>query len=183
MNPGLSKNASEILLPIVGLTMTFFLLNSISTATAISLATGQGILSFWSQNYLSLGVEFSISAVSAGIIVTLYPLNPWVPLAAAPLIGVVWGWNKLNKAKAMEAEKHLREQEQLYLRTVESLALAVDAKDATTYGHIRRVRAYAMGLARLCGIRDSNQLMAIETGSLLHDIGKLAIDDYILNKL
>jgi diguanylate cyclase (GGDEF)-like protein/putative nucleotidyltransferase with HDIG domain len=182
LNPGLSKQVSEILLPIVALTLTFFLLNSLSTATAISLATGQSILRFWSQNYLSLSVEFSVSAVSAGIIVTLYSLNPWVPLAAAPLIGVVWGWHKLNKAKAMEAERHLKEQEQLYFRTVESLALAVDAKDQTTYGHIRRVRAYAMGLAKLCGIRDPNELMAIETGSLLHDIGKLAIDDYILNK-
>jgi len=182
LNPNLSKQVSEILLPIVALTITFFLLNSISTATAISLATGQSIVKFWSHNYLSLGVEFSVSAVSAGIIVTLYSLNPWVPLAAAPLIGVVWGWNKLNKAKAMEAEKHLKEQEQLYFRTVESLALAVDAKDQTTYGHIRRVRAYAMGLAKLCGIRDPSELMAVETGSLLHDIGKLAIDDYILNK-
>ena len=61
-------------------------------------------MKFWSQNYLSLGVAFSVSAVWAGIIVTLYSLNPWVPLAAAPLIGVVWGWNKLNKAKAMEAK-------------------------------------------------------------------------------
>jgi len=182
LNPSLSKQVSEILLPIVALTITFFLLNSISTATAISFSTGQSIIKFWSHNYLSLGVEFSVSAVSAGIIVTLYSLNPWVPLAAAPLIGVVWGWNKLNKAKAMEAERHLSEQERLYFRTVESLALAVDAKDQTTYGHIRRVRAYAMGLARLCGIRDPSELMAVETGSLLHDIGKLAIDDYILNK-
>jgi diguanylate cyclase (GGDEF)-like protein/putative nucleotidyltransferase with HDIG domain len=82
----------------------------------------------------------------------------------------------------MEAEKHLEEQEQLYLRTVESLALAVDAKDQTTYGHIRRVRVYATQLAKLCGIKDPIEMKAIETGSLLHDIGKLAIDDYILNK-
>lgn len=82
----------------------------------------------------------------------------------------------------MEAEKHLKEQEQLYLRTVESLALAVDAKDQTTYGHIRRVRVYATKMAQFCGIKDANELKAIETSALLHDIGKLAIDDYILNK-
>jgi diguanylate cyclase (GGDEF)-like protein len=183
LNPNLSRTGPAILLPIVVLTTSFFFLNSLSTATAISLASGQNILRFWTQNYLSLGVEFSVSAVSAAVIVTLYrDESPWIPLAVAPLIGVVWGWNKLNKAKAMEAAQHLKEQENLYLRTVESLALAVDAKDQTTYGHIRRVRAYAMGLGELCGIRDPNELMAIETGSLLHDIGKLAIDDYILNK-
>ena len=82
----------------------------------------------------------------------------------------------------MQTQTHLKQQEQLYLRTVESLALAVDAKDQTTYGHIRRVKAYAMGMAKLCGIKDRNVLKAIETGSLLHDIGKIAIEDYILNK-
>jgi diguanylate cyclase (GGDEF)-like protein/putative nucleotidyltransferase with HDIG domain len=97
-------------------------------------------------------------------------------------VGAIWAINKINRSKTLEAQQHLKEQEQLYLRTVESLALAVDAKDQTTYGHIRRVRAYAMGLARLSGLADPKDLMAIETGSLLHDIGKLAIDDYILNK-
>jgi putative nucleotidyltransferase with HDIG domain len=109
-------------------------------------------------------------------------MGPWVPFIAAPFISVVWGWNKLNKAKAMEAERHLKEQEELYMRTVESLALAVDAKDQTTYGHIRRVKVYATGLAKLIGIKNLDELKAIETGALLHDIGKLAIDDYILNK-
>lgn len=182
MNPGLSKSGPDIVLPVVALTIIFFFFNSFSMATAISLASGQKIFDFWIHNYLSLGVEFSISSVSAALIVTLSEIKWWWAIAAAPLIGFVWGWNKLNKAKAMEAEKHLLEQERLYLRTVESLALAVDAKDQTTYGHIRRVRAYALGLAKLCRVSDADELKAIETGSLLHDIGKLAIDDYILNK-
>jgi diguanylate cyclase (GGDEF)-like protein/putative nucleotidyltransferase with HDIG domain len=176
------SSISNLILAIAALTITFFLLNSFSTAAAICLANQQKILKFWVKNYLSLGVEFSVSSVSAGLIVGLAKISEWYPIAAAPLIGVVWGWNKINKAKTMEAEQHLKEQEQLYLRTVESLALAVDAKDQTTYGHIRRVKAYALGLAKLCGISDANELMAIETGSLLHDIGKLAIEDYILNK-
>ena len=182
LNPRLSKQTTDIVLPIVALAITFFIFNSFSTATAISWASGQKILRFWAQNYLSLGVEFSISSVLATIIVALSAISWWLPIAAAPLIGLVYGWNKLNKAKVMEAQSHLEEQEQLYLRTVESLALAVDAKDQTTYGHIRRVRAYALGLSKLCGITDPDVLKAIETGSLLHDIGKLAIDDYILNK-
>jgi diguanylate cyclase (GGDEF)-like protein/putative nucleotidyltransferase with HDIG domain len=82
----------------------------------------------------------------------------------------------------LEAEKHLKEQEELYLRTVESLAVAVEVNDETTYGHIRRVKVYANELARLCGVTNPNELKAIQTGALLHDIGKLVIDDYILNK-
>jgi diguanylate cyclase (GGDEF)-like protein/putative nucleotidyltransferase with HDIG domain len=182
MNPNYSKDPYDIALPILVLALTFYLLNSFLTASAICLSTGQNIFRFWAKNYLPLGFEFSISSVSAAIIVALYQAGRWIPIIVAPFISVIWGWNKLNKAKAMEAEKHLKEQEALYLRTVESLALAVDAKDQTTYGHIRRVKVYATGLARLLGIRDPDEMKAIETGALLHDIGKLAIDDYILNK-
>jgi putative nucleotidyltransferase with HDIG domain len=70
----------------------------------------------------------------------------------------------------------------MYLSTVETLAMAVDAKDQITHGHIRRVQAYALELARLLGVRDERHLKAIEAAALLHDMGKLAIPEHILNK-
>jgi len=181
MNGG-SHQIADVILPAAALVASYFLINSILTSIAISWADGESTIKFWAKTCMPLAIDFSVSAVAATSIVALYSLSEYAPLAAAPLIGIIWGWNKVNKSRVMEAERHLKEQEQLYLRTVESLALAVDAKDQTTYGHIRRVRVYAMGLARLIGIKDPNELMAIETGALLHDIGKLAIDDYILNK-
>ena len=60
--------------------------------------------------------------------------------------------------------------------------MAVDAKDQITHGHIRRVQVYAVELARLLGVREGGQLKAIETAALLHDMGKLAIPEHILNK-
>jgi diguanylate cyclase (GGDEF)-like protein/putative nucleotidyltransferase with HDIG domain len=182
LNPSYSKNPSDIALPLLMATVTFFILNSISTAAAICLSSGQNLIDLWVQHYSWLGFEFAISSLFAAFIVVLYRFGRWVPFAAAPLVAVLWYLNSMNKAKAMEAERHLKEQQELHLRTVESLALAVDGKDQTTYGHIRRVRVYATKLAKLCGIKDPKELMAIETGSLLHDIGKLAIDDYLLNK-
>ncbi|PYV81520.1 MAG: hypothetical protein DMG05_29845, partial [Acidobacteria bacterium] len=182
LNPTRSHSLEDVILPTFGLAVAFFVSNSFLVAIAIALSTGTNIFSFWYENYRSLILDFMVSACAGAFIVLFQGLNMMAPLLVAPFVGAVWGINKLNKAKAMEAEQHLKEQEELYLRTVESLGLAVDAKDQTTYGHIHRVRAYAMGLARFCGIKDKNELMAIETGSLLHDIGKLAIDDYILNK-
>ncbi len=181
MNRG-GKDLQDVLLPAVAVVVTYFLSNSLLTSVAIAWSSGENIARFWVKSCLPLANDYSISAVSAIIIVALNSLSSYIPLAVAPLIGLAWGWNQVNKTRVMEAEKHLKEQEQLYLRTVESLALAVDAKDQTTYGHIRRVRVYATQLAKLCGIKDPNELKAIETGSLLHDIGKLAIEDYILNK-
>lgn len=172
----------DVLLPSLGLAITFFISNSFLVAAAISLSSGERLLKVWYFNYAHLSLDFLLSSSAGAFIFIFRDVNSAVPLLVAPFVGAIWGINKVNRAKVIEAEQHLKEQEQLYLRTVESLAMAVDAKDQTTYGHIRRVKAYAMGLAKLRGFTDRPELMAIETGALLHDIGKLAIDDYILNK-
>ena len=81
-----------------------------------------------------------------------------------------------------DANQHLSQMNSLYLSTIETLAMAVDAKDQITHGHIRRVQAYAVGMARAIGIKDENRIRAVEAASLLHDMGKLAVPEYILNK-
>jgi HD-GYP domain-containing protein (c-di-GMP phosphodiesterase class II) len=68
------------------------------------------------------------------------------------------------------------------MSTIETLAMAIDAKDQVTHGHIRRVQQYAVALAKKVGIQDAEQINAIEAASLLHDMGKLAVPEYILNK-
>src|SRR6184192_1200302 len=70
----------------------------------------------------------------------------------------------------------------LYMSTIETLAMAIDAKDQITHGHIRRVQLYAVGLAKHLGVVDANLIKAIEAAALLHDMGKLAVPEYILNK-
>jgi putative nucleotidyltransferase with HDIG domain len=68
------------------------------------------------------------------------------------------------------------------MSTIETLAMAIDAKDQITHGHIRRVQHYAVELAKCVGVTDKAQISAIEAASLLHDMGKLAVPEYILNK-
>jgi putative nucleotidyltransferase with HDIG domain len=72
--------------------------------------------------------------------------------------------------------------DRLYLSTVETLAMAIDAKDDVTHSHVVRVQAYALGLARALGITNELELKAIEAAALLHDTGKLAVPEHILNK-
>jgi len=60
--------------------------------------------------------------------------------------------------------------------------MAIDAKDDCTHSHVRRVQAYAVGLARALGVTDEPALKAIEAAALLHDTGKLAVPEHILNK-
>jgi putative nucleotidyltransferase with HDIG domain len=70
----------------------------------------------------------------------------------------------------------------LYRATVETLAIAVDAKDQVTHGHIRRVQRHTVAVARALGASAPLDLRALEAASLLHDVGKLAVPDYVLNK-
>jgi putative nucleotidyltransferase with HDIG domain len=62
------------------------------------------------------------------------------------------------------------------------LAAAIDAKDQVTHGHIRRVQRYAVDLAKSLGVRDELQLRAIQAAAVLHDTGKIAVPEAILNK-
>ena len=68
-----------------------------------------------------------------------------------------------------------------YLGTMESLRLAVDAKDSYTKNHSDRVSYYAVRLARELGLPD-DQVERIRVGGLFHDIGKIGIPDAILQK-
>jgi putative nucleotidyltransferase with HDIG domain len=81
-----------------------------------------------------------------------------------------------------DAKRHVEKLNRMYLSTVETLATAIDAKDEVTHGHIRRVQAAAVGLAREIGITDEVTVKAIEAGALLHDTGKIAVPEHILNK-
>ena len=71
--------------------------------------------------------------------------------------------------------------EKAHRETIEALAVAINAKDEVTHEHVLRVQIYAAGVARLLGCTDAD-VEALKAGALLHDIGKIAVPDYILNK-
>jgi putative nucleotidyltransferase with HDIG domain len=71
--------------------------------------------------------------------------------------------------------------EKAHRETIEALAVAINAKDEVTHEHVLRVQIYAAGVARMLGCTEA-EVEALRAGALLHDIGKIAVPDYILNK-
>ncbi len=90
---------------------------------------------------------------------------------------------RLGEVKRAEADKlkYAEEIAELHMNTIESLAIAIDAKDQTTHGHVRRTQLYATEMGKLLKVSDQDS-RALVAGALLHDIGKLAVPEYILNK-
>ena len=79
------------------------------------------------------------------------------------------------------AESRRRELEDSYLATIGALAAALDAKDRHTEAHSRETAALARAVGRRLGLAD-DALRFLEYGALLHDIGKIGIPGYVLNK-
>ncbi|MFN0278009.1 MAG: HD-GYP domain-containing protein, partial [Pyrinomonadaceae bacterium] len=77
--------------------------------------------------------------------------------------------------------RQISEASRIHLATVEALATAIDARDQVGLGHVQRTQIYAIGIGQILGLSESD-INALRTGALLHDIGKLAVPDHILNK-
>lgn len=88
---------------------------------------------------------------------------------------------RLHVARLAQKTKEITEASRVHLATVEALATAIDARDQVGIGHVRRTQIYAVGIGELLDL-PAEELAALNTGALLHDIGKLAVPDHILNK-
>ena len=88
---------------------------------------------------------------------------------------------RLQKDLAEEVEIKTHENENLALRIVQTLAEAIDAKDAYTNGHSSRVAEYAREIARRYGYSRKQQDEIYMMG-LLHDVGKIGVPDSVINK-
>ncbi|MGE4057051.1 MAG: HD domain-containing phosphohydrolase, partial [Vicinamibacterales bacterium] len=172
-----------LFLPLFLFTSLYFLLNSGLVAGVVALETGKPALQVWWQNFTWLSVTYFSGASVAALIVTYTRDLDLSALAImVPLLVVMYLTFRTAMGRVDDTNKHLTELNRLYLSTIETLAMAIDAKDQITHGHIRRVQTYAVGLARRVGVSDEKLIRAIEAAALLHDMGKLAVPEYILNK-
>ena len=174
---------AQIAVPLFLFTLTYFLLNTWLVSFALALEQGKRPYPIWRQNFLWLAVNYYGSASVAGLLVTYTrTIDPTTLGIIIPLLLISYLTFKTSMGRIDDANTHLVEVNKLYLSTIETLAMAIDAKDQITHGHIRRVQRLAVGLAKAAGVNDETQIKAIEAAALLHDMGKLAIPEVILNK-
>jgi len=174
---------NQILPALVVFAIVYFALNSWFIALVIAFQKRLNPFAVWRGSLVWLSLNYFCGASVAMLLVGY---NRTIDLrfvgVVVPLLLVLYFTFKTSTQRVEDANKHLEELNTLYLSTIETLAMAIDAKDQVTHGHIRRVQTYAIGLAEHVGIRDINLIKAIEAAALLHDMGKLAVPEYVLNK-
>jgi putative nucleotidyltransferase with HDIG domain len=171
--------------PLAVFAALFFILNTGLIAGAVALEQHTNLLTTWRRHFAGLWLMyFGGAAVAALLIVLAYSRGPSLVVfgLVAPFPLILYVSFKTAIGRVDDQLNHLRQVNRMYLSTIETLAQAIDAKDQVTHGHIRRVQQYAVRLAQALGIDDEAQIRAIEAASLLHDLGKLAIPEHILNK-
>lgn len=163
-------------------TALYFLLNSWLVTFAIALEQREAPTQIWWANFRQLWINFAAGASIAAFAASAKGIDLAFISQIVPLLIVIYftySWS--SKRVRAERQKNL-ELNRVFLSTVEALALAIDAKDQVTHGHIRRVQRHTMALADALGVNDEQQLHALRAAALLHDTGKLAVPEYILNK-
>jgi putative nucleotidyltransferase with HDIG domain len=172
-----------LLVPLLIFTIAYYALNTWLISFAIGLERKASSLKIWRENFVWVALNYFGGASVAALLVSYTrDLDYTFLLIIVPLLLVLYFTFSTSMGRVEDANRHLSQLNTLYMSTIETLAMAIDAKDQITHGHIRRVQIYAVGLARSMGVTEETQIRAIEAAALLHDMGKLAVPEYILNK-
>jgi putative nucleotidyltransferase with HDIG domain len=163
------------------LALAYFCANTFPIAAIIGLTEGKRIFSVWS-NYRWTLAYYAVGASMAWVIGTLPRSTQWeFPIICLPLVYLVHRSNRTHLAQMEQERTHMTAMNGLHLRTIEALALAIDAKDHTTHDHLQRVQLYAVEIGKDLGL-SPQELEALTAAAVLHDIGKLAVPESIISK-
>lgn len=168
--------------PLALMAFAQYALNGAFVAALIALKSRRSIWQCWRDGYLWTSWTFFAAAVAAGLVyVTMMEFGLLYVIFSVPVIAASYATYRIYFERVAEKTREAAEMSRIHLATVEALATAIDAKDQTTHCHVRRVQRYCARMGELLGL-SSNEIEALRAGAMLHDVGKLAVPDHILNK-
>lgn len=175
-------STASLFIAVSTLAIVHFWLHSILISTYLSSAKAYKFSDLWKNNFRWAATCYALGIAGSLVLhFTFLQFGLEFGLIVLPL--VVFGHlsYKIHLRRLAQKTKEIREASRIHLATVEALATAIDARDQVGIGHVRRTQIYAIGVGKILNLSE-DELQAIKTGALLHDIGKLAVPDNILNK-
>jgi diguanylate cyclase (GGDEF)-like protein/putative nucleotidyltransferase with HDIG domain len=169
--------------------LVFFFANTLPISVVIALTEGKSSRKVWSECYFWSFPYYLVGAAAVGLVGIVNKSAGWqTSLLVLPLIYWVYrsyrlylGRLEAEKSRVEVEKRHVEEIASLNMRTIEALALAIEAKDHTTHTHLQRVRTYAVEIAKEMQLSE-DEIEALRAAALLHDIGKLAVPEQIISK-
>jgi diguanylate cyclase (GGDEF)-like protein/putative nucleotidyltransferase with HDIG domain len=178
----MTAGSGHILLSVAAATTVYFLSSTLSIAAVVALTESKNLRTVWHECYFWSFPYYLVGGAIATLISICNHRFGWeATLLALPLVYAIFRSYRLYLGRLESEKNHAEEMANLHLRTIEALALAIEAKDHTTHAHLQRVQIYALELGKKMGLDDS-QLQALRAASILHDIGKLAVPEHIISK-
>jgi diguanylate cyclase (GGDEF)-like protein/putative nucleotidyltransferase with HDIG domain len=178
-----------LLLPLCVFGLVQYALSTFGTIAFASLSTGGSKVDVSKESLVWTTITQVASVTSAALFFSAIhgagiPFL-FVGVLIITLVHLLFRFNEKRVSEVTRAQteklKYIEEIADLHMNTIESLAIAIDAKDQTTHGHVRRTQIYATEMGKLLKVSEQ-ETRALVAGALLHDIGKLAVPEYILNK-
>jgi len=162
--------------------LVYFFLNTALISLVMSLTSRHPIFRHWYENFFFTAPQYLICAALAWAFSIVYESLGWeVAVLLLPTVYLVERCYRIYLGRLGEQQQHVKRMAELHLRTIKALALPIDAKDETTHDHLRRMQVYSTEIARELGLSD-DLIQALNAAALLHDIGKLAVPEYIISK-
>ena len=178
LHPALSHPSLLLLLS----ASAYFVANTIPIAAVISMTENKPLRRVWSDCYFWSFPYYLMGAGIVGLMNWLNRVFDWqTSMLMLPTVFLIYRSYRLYLGKLESEKNHVEQMSNLHLRTIEALALAIEAKDHTTHDHLQRVRVYATEVGKILELND-DELQALQAAALLHDIGKLAVPENIISK-
>ena len=163
-------------------TLALFLINTAPVAKWTAIAKGERFAAVWlCTSFWSLPHYLAGAGIARAVSSAAHYIGWQTVLLTGPVVYLIYRSYRLYLNRLEAETEHAEEVASLHLRTIEALALAIEAKDHTTHDHLQRVQVYARELAASLDLTQ-DELRALQAAALLHDIGKLAVPEHIISK-
>jgi diguanylate cyclase (GGDEF)-like protein/putative nucleotidyltransferase with HDIG domain len=189
VGPSQALPLNVLLVPLCVLAILQYFLSTLATVHFLNIVDGKPRV-LPSQESIVWTLTTQVAGAASAVLFYSALYGAGVPfilvgLLITGLVHLLYRFNekRLNEVRRAEADqrRHVEEMATIHMNTIESLAIAIDAKDQTTHGHVRRTQIYASEMGKILKV-GAKEVQALFAGALLHDIGKLAVPEYILNK-
>ncbi len=176
-----SQNLNALLTLALAATV-LYALNTFPVAAVMTLGQGRRLASAWQECNFWAFPYYLAGAAFAGLMQWINRSFGWeASLLLLPIVFVAYSGFHFYLGRLSSQRAHLERMAALHLRTIEALALAIEAKDQTGPMHLPRLQFFSVEIGKELGMTPE-ELDALQAAALLHDIGKLAVPEHILSK-